>query len=207
MKTKILKWTTDAFKGLLGIIGTIVVTALITGQPLAGLVKLKGLYQIFIQSSVPAWAFAVILMLALFGVYYAFTHRPKRKGKIVLIQDAHNNGWSKQNDTEMNLRLGGSFAYTGAGNVHIMKIFLKGTKPLNDLLLMLETDGGRTIQTKDVHLSDTSYRMFANLRLTPVIGTPGKPLRATLIVHDKFAKDFEVGTFDFPYIGPDPAPR
>lgn len=208
MKTSLRKLATDTLKGLVGLIGTIVVTALITGQPLAGLVKLKGLYQIFIQSSVPAWAFAVILMLALFGAYYAFTHRPKRKGKIVFIQDAHNNGWSKQNEAEMNLRLGGSFAYTGAGYVHILKLFLKGTKPLNDLLLTLEVDGGgHMIQVKDIHLSDTSYRMFADLRLTPVIGTPGKPLRATLIVHDKFAKDFEVGTFDFPYIGPDPARR
>jgi hypothetical protein len=104
----------------------------------------------------------VILMLALFGAYYALTHRPKRKGKIVFIQDAHNNGWSKQNETEMNLRLGGSFAYTGAGNVHILKLFLKGTRPLNDLLLKLDVDGGgHMIQVKDIHLSDTSYRMSA----------------------------------------------
>src|SRR5438477_5176512 len=36
---------------------TVIVTNLITGQPLSGLVKLKGLSETFLRSSVPAWAF------------------------------------------------------------------------------------------------------------------------------------------------------
>ena len=51
MKTKLLKLAKKALEGLIGIVATAVVTALISGQPLIGLVKLAGLYETFIQSS------------------------------------------------------------------------------------------------------------------------------------------------------------
>ncbi len=69
----------NATKGLVGIIDTAIITALITGQPLAGLTKLRGLYQTFISSAVPAWAFACAFLTAVVGIYYAFAHLPKRR--------------------------------------------------------------------------------------------------------------------------------
>jgi hypothetical protein len=205
VKTKILKLAIDALKGLIGIIATVMFTALITGQPLTGLFKLKGLYETFIRSSVPAWAFATTLMLALIGLYYSITHRPKRKGKVIFIPDANNCGWSKQTEEIMNLRLGGTFSYKGQGNVQILKMFLQGTKPLDDLFLRIEDRrvDSKMIQTGDLFLSETtSHRAFTDMRLTPVLGDPGQPLQAKLIVHDRFADDFVVGEFEFRYIGP-----
>ncbi len=55
---KLPKLAFDALKGLVGIIVTAIVTALIGSQPLTGLVKLKGLYQAFTQTSLRAWTFA-----------------------------------------------------------------------------------------------------------------------------------------------------
>jgi hypothetical protein len=205
VKTKILKLAIDALKGLIAIIATVIFTALITGQPLTGLFRLKGLYETFIRSSVPAWTFATTLMLTLIGLYYSITHRPKRKGKVIFIPDAYNCGWSKQTEEIMNLRLGGTFSYKGPGNVQILKMFLHGTKPLDDLYLQVDIGrgGDNLIQTDELILSETSsHRAFTDMRLTPVLGDPGKPLRAKLIVHDRFADDFVVGEFEFRYIGP-----
>ncbi|MFZ0803007.1 MAG: hypothetical protein WAN70_12660 [Terriglobales bacterium] len=204
MKTKALKLTIDALKGLLAIITTAIVTALIGGQPLTGLLQFKGILTL-VRSPIPAWIFGLVLMLALSSLYYSVTHRPKRKGKVIFIPDAYNCGWSKQTEEIMNLRLGGTFSYKGQGNVHILKMFLKGTKPLDDLLLQIEDRrvDNNMIQTDQLSLSETtSEKAFTDFRLTPALGEPGKPLRAKLIVHDRFAEDFVVGEFEFRYIGP-----
>jgi hypothetical protein len=205
VKTKILKLAIEGLKALIGFIAAATVTAVITGQPLTGLFKLKGLYQTFIGSNVPAWVFAVTLMLALTGLYYWITHRPKRKGRVIFIPDAYNCGWSKQTEEIMNLRLGGTFSYKGTGNVQILKMFLKGTKPLDDLLLQIEDRraDNNMIQTDQLFLSETtSQKAFTDFRLTPVLGVPGEALRAELVLHDRFADDFAVGDFEFRYIGP-----
>src|SRR5690349_2202161 len=57
----------NAATGLISIIASPIITAWITGQPLTGLTKVRGLYQTFVQSSVPAWAFALVFLVALFG--------------------------------------------------------------------------------------------------------------------------------------------
>jgi len=114
----------NAAKGLIGIIASSIITALITGQPLTGLTKVRGLYQTFIQSSVPAWAFALVFLFALFGIYYALTHLPKSraKGKVHFISDAYNTTWSKTTDEHMDVRLSGTFTYDGPGELIILKV-------------------------------------------------------------------------------------
>ena len=196
----------ETAKWLLGIIAPIVITAWLTGQPLAGLVKLRGLYTIFIKSSVPAWSFALAFLLALFGIYYWFAHLPRRKGKVHFVPDAHNCGWSKQTDTDMNLRLGGTFTYDLSGErLVLLQAYLKGTRPVTDLTVQTDSPDGtsRTVTTSQLWLEGhTPERTFMHLHLKPVLGKLGKPLRRKLILRDKFNREFSVGPIDFPYIGP-----
>jgi hypothetical protein len=50
-----------------------------------------------------------------------------RMGKIHFVPDAYNNGWSKQHETEMNVRVGGTFTFTGPGDVKVLRASLRGT--------------------------------------------------------------------------------
>jgi hypothetical protein len=196
----------NAATGLMGILASAIITAWITGQPLTGLTKIKGLYRTFIQSSVPAWAFALVLLVALTGIYYALTHLPKRrpKGKIHFIPDAHNCGWSKQTDTEMNLRISGTFTYDGQGELIVLKAYLKGTQPTTDMAAQELTDYGGTTSVKNKLWlrSNIDLQVYMNLRLKPVVGNAGKSLRRKLIFLDKFSRPFPIGPIDFPYVGP-----
>src|SRR5713226_627 len=119
------KLLANAATGLIGILASAIITAWITGQPLTGLTRIRGLYQTFIQSSVPAWAFALVFLIALFGIQYVFTHLPKHrsKGKVHFIPDAHNCGWSKQTDADMNVRIGGTFTYDGPGELIVLRAY------------------------------------------------------------------------------------
>jgi len=193
-------------KALLYMVTSAMITAWVTGKPLTGLTKLRGLYGTFIQSSVPAWAFALAIMVALFGLQYTVTHLPKRrrKGKVHFIPDAHNNGWAKLNDNEMEVRVGGTFTYDGPGELIVLKAFLKGTKPTTDILANVEQPdlSGRMTNVSQLWLhSRTAQRAFIHLRLTPVVGTPGQPLRRNLVLRDKFTEDFVIrDSIEFPYI-------
>lgn len=197
----------NAATGLLGIVVSAIITAWITGQPFTGLTKLKGLYQTFIQSSVPAWAFAVVFLIALFGIYYSITHASERrpKGKVHFIPDAHNNGWAKQTDREIEVRIGGTFTYDGSGELVVLKAFLKGTQPTTDMIARMDMTNafGKIETVPELWLSGgRSQRAFISLRLTPVVGTPGKPMRRKLVLRDKLNRDFLIDPIDFPYIGP-----
>jgi hypothetical protein len=197
---------TNAFKGLISIIVSAIVTALITGQPLVGLTETKGLYQTFVQRSTPAWLFALILVWAMLASYFALTHLPKRrpKGTIHFISDSHNTGWAKQSDGEISVQLGGTFTYDGPEEVIILKAFMKGTHPTTDILAILRSrdgsDRGTTARELWLH-GGVAERAIVHLRLSPLIGTPGKPLRRRVVLHDKFARDFVIGPIEFPYIG------
>src|SRR5438309_2184926 len=134
----------NAAKGLVSIIASSIITALISGQPLTGLTKVRGLYQTFIQSSVPAWAFALVFLVALFGIQYFFTHLPKRrpKGKVHFIPDAYNTAWAKTADEQMDVRLSGTFTYDGPGELVILKVFLQGTHPTTDIMATVDAADG-----------------------------------------------------------------
>jgi hypothetical protein len=59
----------------------------------------------------------------------------------------------------MNLRIGGTFSYTGEDTLVILKIYLKGTTPKDDPLLKIDIPGtrGRFVQTGELHLSRKRY--------------------------------------------------
>jgi hypothetical protein len=129
--------------------------------------------------------------------------KPK-KGKIAFFPDANNNGWSKQHETQMNLRVCGTFTYSGgAGQVLIMKMYLKRTKSLDDVHPQFIVHGGKTVSPNEWLLNkDMPEKVMLDLRLTPVIGKSKQPLRAKLILKDNIHREFKVGEFEFPYIGP-----
>jgi hypothetical protein len=130
------------------------------------------------------------------------TTKPK-KGKIAFFPDSYNNGWSKQHETQMNLRVCGTFTYSGgAGQILIMKMHLKGTKSLDDIHPQFIVKGGATVSADEWFLNkDMPEKVMVHLRLTPVIGTPKRPLRGKLILKDNMHREFKVGEFEFPYIG------
>jgi hypothetical protein len=204
----LVKVLIDVLKALVGIIATAILTAWLTGQPLTGLTKIKGLYETFIRSKVPAWAFSVVFLAAVYGMYSALAHWFKREPKptVHFIPDAHNSGWSKQTASEMNLRVGGMFTYQGPDQeIQVLKAYLAGTKLTTDMLAQTESSDGRRQMlgvTVVWLLSDRPVRYIIDLKLAPVLGTPGQPLRRKLILLDNLNREFPVGPIDFPYIGP-----
>jgi len=128
--------------------------------------------------------------------------KPK-KGKIAFFPDAYNNGWSRQHDTQMNLRVCGTFTYSGgAGQVLILKMYLKGTRSLDDVHPQFIVHGGATVSKDDWFLNEEMpQKVMIHTRLTPVIGEPKQPLRAKLILKDNMHREFNVGEFEFPYLG------
>jgi hypothetical protein len=184
---------------------TTITTNLITGQPLNGIVKLKGLYQTFIKSSVPAWAFALVFLVALWGLYYALPRllSGKSKGKVHFSPDAYDNGWSERGTAEMDVRISGKFAYQGKEDtIAILKIFLEGTTPCNNLMAhVTPLHGERPLQMNNVWLNATPLDVFTNITVKPRIGKRGKPLRARLILRDKYNRDFRTDPLQWPYLG------
>jgi len=197
---------TNALKGLVSIIVSTITTALITGQPLVGLTKSKGLYQTFVQRSAPAWLFALILVWALLASYYALTHLPQRRprGKVHFISDAHNTGWARLPNGQMEVRLGGTFTYDRPEELIILKAFVKRTHPTTDMMVILRSrdgsGGGMTGSELWLH-GRIAERAIIHIRLAPALGTPGKPLRCRVVLRDKFTRDFIIGPLELPYIG------
>jgi hypothetical protein len=200
------KAVTSAGKWLVGIIATVIITNLLTGQPLTGLVKLGGLYETFVKSSVPAWVFALVFLVALLGVYFTATHLPKKrpKGKVHFVPDAHNCGWAKQSDDRMDVRLGGTFTYEGEGRLMLLKVCLKGTRPATDMqcLVMAPDRSGRMLPASQIPLQGhIPIPATIQVYMSPVVGTRGKPLRRKLVFRDTYNRDFVVGPVEFRYIG------
>ena len=107
----------------------------------------------------------------------------------------------------MNVRLGGTFTYDELSDLIVLRVYLQKTRPTTDLLVKTEAlDGsGRMVAAAELWLqSRCSQRAFLHMNLTPVLGTPGKPLRCKLVLLDKFNREFFVGPIEFPYIGPTP---
>lgn len=131
------------------------------------------------------------------------TTRQKR-GRITFFPDAYNNGWSKRNETQMDLRVCGTFTYSGgAGQLLVMQMYLKGTKSLDEVHAQYISHGARTASADEWYLNkNLPEKVMVHLRLTPVLGKPKEPLRAKLILKDNMHREFKVGEFEFPYVGP-----
>lgn len=189
---------------LIGIIATVVVTRAITGEPLAGLTKLTGLYRTLAQGSVAAWAFALTFLAALCGIYYASRHLPARfsKGRVHFVPDAHNSGWARHSDTQIDLRIGGVFTYEGVGSVTLLKAFLRGTQPVTDMAAQILGWDARPIMVSRLHLQDgLPQPAVIQVYLAPVVGTRGEPLCGPLVLLDIYNRKFVVGPVEFPYLG------
>ena len=186
---------------LLTTFATAAITNWVAGKPINGLVELKGLSQTFLHSSVPAWAFGLTCLAALLGIYFLATHWPWKLGRVHFVPDSHNNWWNVI-PNGMSVSVAGTFSYDGKKELHVIQMYLKGTRPLNNLNvqlcnMMIE----RPLSLKDFHLGDDPCTIYTNLQLAPVIGKRGEPLRAKLILRDKFNREYSAGTLDFPFMG------
>lgn len=191
-------------KALLFIVASAVITNLVSGQPIAGLVKLEGLYRSFVKSSVPAWSFAAVFLLALLGFYYAVGHLPNKrpKGKVHFVPDAHNCAWAKQSENRMDVRLGGTFTYEGTGSVMLLKMSLKGTLPKTEMQCQVMAPDGRMFPASQVNLNGhIPAPAMIQVYLSPLVGIPGQTLRRKIVFRDTYNRDFEVGPVEFRYIG------
>ena len=196
------KWLKEIVKAVVIAGLSAIVTNLVTGQPLAGLTKLKGVSQLLFRLAVPAWAFALVLFVALFGAYHLVARWvANRKGRVHFVADAHNSGWA-QSDTQMEIRLGGTFTYQGSGSLTLLNGFLKHTKPVTDMIVQQETPGlSQPVRLRELDLdAHVPVRAYVNLRLTPVRAKRGETLKGRLVFRDKYNRDY---TFiaNLPYIG------
>jgi hypothetical protein len=180
---------------------------LATGQPLTGLTKLSGLSQTFIKSSVPVWAFTLVLLVALVGIYYAVTHRPKRKvkGKVHFVPDYPNCRWSRRTNGLMDVLVAGTFTYEGSGSIIILKAVLRGTDTKENLSVNMEVTGvyppARHNDSRVWLGSEAKHAIMHLGGLTPVIGIPGKPLNREVILEDKLRRKFLIGPVEFSFSG------
>ncbi len=131
-KFDLKKSAVKAGTALLNLVVSAIITAWLTGQPLAGLAKMRGLSQTFIRGTVtvPAWVFALIVASYLWGALSILLHfiRRPRKAKIHFVSDGHNTLWSRQTDSQINLRLGGTFTCeAGTEDLTILRAGLDST--------------------------------------------------------------------------------
>jgi hypothetical protein len=199
---------------VLGIVVTTIVTTLVTswftslkeGKPLTGMDKISGLSHALIHSSIPNWIFAIVLAVALSALYYSHLHRPrKRKQDLVhFVQDIDGCGWTETSEeNEMALVVNGVFTYDSQSGLIVFKCHLKGSKPTADLLAVVENPNGHDVTVREIYLrGGSAQRANLDLRLTPMLGIPGKPLRGTLVFVDKLNRLFPiVEPIELPYIG------
>jgi hypothetical protein len=188
---------------LCGAVFSAIATLLISGQPLAGLTKLAGLSRTFLSSSVPAWVFAVVLFLALFGLYEFFAHflkTRKSKGWVHFVPDSHNSGWS-QAGAVMEVRVGGTFTYEGIGMLTVLRAFLPETRLVTDMIATVIPSNHQPIVVGNLDLTaHVPVRAIIHMRLTPVMGIPGKSFRGRVVFRNQFNKDFRFDV-DLPYLG------
>lgn len=180
---------------------------LATGQPLTGLTKLSGLYQAFIKSSVPLWAFTIVFLTAVVSAYYASTHHPKRnpKGKLHFVPDYPNCRWSRRTNGMMDVWVGGTFTYEGSESIIILKAVLRGTDTKENISANVEITGtfppARHNDSRIWLGRDAKHVLMHLGGLTPLIGTPGEPLHREVILYDKLSRKFVIGPVEFSFSG------
>jgi hypothetical protein len=167
-------WWVAVGKWVLGIAAAVIaimIGAGLMGQPLPGLQKLRGLCRAFLLSPVPAWIFALVSLLALIALLFVVKLRRPR-GRVHFVRDVLNTGWSKQHDTEMNVRLAGTLTYDGLGDLTLLAAYLKGTKLPPYLGVQVPAIDGIGLMPADQILlpKGLAQRVLLDLRLTPVLG-------------------------------------
>jgi hypothetical protein len=104
----------------------------------------------------------------------------------------------------MSLCISGTFTYDAQAELIVLKAYIKGTQPIGDMAAQVERpDGNGLVMVNKLWLrSNLDTQVYMSLRLNPVVGVPGQPLRRKLILLDKFSRKFTIGPIEFPYIGP-----
>jgi pyrimidine deaminase RibD-like protein len=125
------------------------------------------------------------------------------KGQVHFVPDAFNCGWAKSTNDQMEVRLGGTFTYDGTRTLTVLKAFVEGTQPVNDMLLQVIASRGLGATVTLPHLdliAHSAVRAFINVRVAPVRGIPGQAFNGHVVFRDNYNRDylFEVS---LPYIG------
>jgi hypothetical protein len=185
---------------------TAVITAWIVGQPLTGLTGLNGFTETFFSNNVPAWAFALALLGALFfgSTLLRGIFKNWRKAQIHFVPDMFNNHWSIYGEQGMYVQLSGTFTYDGPpGDVTILRATVEGNSPHNMDIAVNPCDGsGQPITTTSLNLQakipqDAAIHLWLRTR----IGTYGKLLKAKIVLQDNLKHNFSLGEIELPYSG------
>jgi|SRR5450756_342608 len=197
-----------AAKWLFGIAAPVIITASITGQPLGGLVKLKGLGDTFLKSSVPAWAFTAVFVVALITGEYAIEHLLKARKKLLhFIPDPDECGWGQAAEREqggrkipvMFVRVEGTLTYDGERETQFLSAYLKGTQPSGMRTRVPAIDGSNSeVETSPLQLTPhVPQHVSMDLFVWPMVGTPKKSIRGHLIFRDQYNREHDVGVVEF----------
>lgn len=181
------------------------VTRLISGESLSGVVQLKN--SLFAKYTIPAWTFTLLLFLTFFLGYHALENWRKQsfKAKLHFVPDAHNCGWSIQSGPRLEIRAGGNITLEGTTPLTILKAFVKGTKPVGDFVgnVRAHDGSGRMVTIRSLDLSPgIPVEALLYLNLSPLQLDKGRPFRTRLIFRDKYNRDFRLNAVEFPYVGP-----
>jgi hypothetical protein len=204
MKKKLV----TAAKWLFGIAAPVVVTSLITGQSLGGLVKLKGLGDTFLKSSVPAWAFTVVFVVALIAGEYAIERLLQaRKRLLHFIPDPDECGWGQAADRDENgkkvsvmfLRVEGTLTYDDDRETQFLSAYLKGTRSAGMRTRVPALDGSNNeMETSPLQLTPhVPQHVSMDLFVWPMVGTLKKSIRGHLILRDQYNREHDVGLVEF----------
>lgn len=184
----------NALKWLAAIVLSQIVTALVAGQPLTALVKRDTLGGLFIHGAVPAWAFSVSCFVAMLGCIYVlpqFFHRrflPRKPSKLHFVPDARNSGWSAGSNSQMQVKLAGTFLYEGKTDLILLKGFLNGTRPCADWRVELPGENDqRPIRLETLGLRPhMPVRAYVTLEVKPLVKAPGKAYKGSIRFLDQY---------------------
>jgi hypothetical protein len=135
-----------------------------------------------------------MVLLAVAGglAWYVISHRPTRlpRPQVHFVQDPYNNGWSPSGMT-MDVHIGGTFTFTGLVHLSVLKVSLKGTKEVGQMMPKLFLSGHGPTDVDKLELPPgIGVRAVIYFKVTPNKGTPGKDFKAKVIFTDNHNADY-----------------
>ena len=178
---KIKKWGLGFLKYVGTLLVGIIIPALIKGESLTGLARLKTLIP-FLKTSVPLWLFLLLLMLCI----YLATPFLKSLGKRPMLHVSWERitcVWAlgRFGDTPM-MQIQGEAMVSSSGmteRIVIREAYVKGTKPLMNLVDAIQIAPG-----------DPDHCRIITM-VAPVIRKPFEALEAELILRDHKGREYK----------------
>ena len=192
---------------ILNLVVSATITAWLTGQPLTGLAKLRGLSQTFIKGrvTIPAWVFALGVAFLLWSAVSSLLHLIRRiqKAKIHFVPDGYNTLWSRQTDSQINLRLGGTFTCEGGTeDLTILRAGLDSTDLVVFNGIFIPRDGNREVPISELSLAPgVPVRAVLDFRPADSTAERKKLLQREVILLDNRNRRFSIGQVQFPNSG------